>query len=463
MKKPPRLLECRRCPLAILITSSFLILVLYSCNQDKVFDTSLPEPERTPREAYLAALDSNGLGQTQMTRSWRSAGVLALKDSILIVPPFQETGYFRAEVPAALSYRMELKRGELLQINLVSGPDSVLFFVDLFQIEPTDSTTNFEHLFSAENYQTDSLAYEVKKDGNYLLRIQPELLTSCRFYLQLLVQPIYGSFPVSGKANRDIWSVFGDPREGGKRIHKGIDIFARRGTPVIAATDGWARRVRERGRGGKQVWLYDTLRYQSIYYAHLDSQLVEEGQWVKAGDTIGLVGNTGNARNTLPHLHLGIYRRGYGAIDPYPFVAFQSKKVPAILVDTARLGRLVRVRLNNAPLMTAPQSRGSITLATLNRHLPLEIIAASKAWYRVRSPDGRSGYLFFNNLEDIDRTIAKVTLDETTELLKSPYSEAAPVSVVRPEEEVFVIGKNGSYQFVQDNKGVMGWVPVLGQ
>jgi hypothetical protein len=57
----------------------------------------------------------------------------------------------------------------------------------------------------------------------------------------------------------------------------------------------------------------------SLYYAHLDKQLVEAGQRVKKGDTLGLVGNTGNARFTPSHLHFGIYNY-HGAVDPWPFV-----------------------------------------------------------------------------------------------------------------------------------------------
>ncbi len=444
---------------AVLFTLA--LVQLLSCDQNTLFNDAPPPLIQTPREAYISALDSSGLGQTQLVKAWKSAGVKALEDSILQEAPFQEIGYFRAEAPEALAYRIDLRMGEALQVSLTTEPDSVLFFVDLFRVLPTDSTTNFNHLFNAENHQTDSLRYEIPLDGTYLLRIQPELLVSCRFTLQLIVQPVYGSFPVSGKQNRDIWSLFGDPRDGGKRIHKGIDIFARRGTPVVATTEGVIRSVRERGLGGKQIWLYDRRRGQSMYYAHLDSQLVREGQWVQVGDTLGLVGNTGNARNTRPHLHFGIYRRGYGAVDPYPFVAYRPDEVPSIRADTSRLGQLARVRLRGVRLQSAPQSRRSTTLATLNRHLPLEVIGASKAWYRVRSPDGKSGYLPVNNLEDIDRPLSKFKMEKASELLRRPLPQATPVSAVQAEEELDVIGKNGSFVMVRNSNGNTGWIQSL--
>ena len=438
---------------------SIILLFFFSCNENAATDPSLPPLIQTPREAYLAALDANGLGKTQMAKAWRLAGEQALEDSILVASPFQETGYMRADAPAALTYRLALKTGEALHIELTTAPDSTLFFVDFFLIEPTDSTQNFRHLFSAENYRTDSLVYEVQKAGTYLLRIQPELLASCRYTVKLIVQPVYGIFPVSGKGNRDIWSFFGDPRDGGKRRHKGIDIFARRGTPVVAPIEGVVRSTRNRGRGGKQIWLYDHQRRQSLYYAHLDSQLVKKGQLVQAGDTLGLIGNTGNARNTPAHLHFSIYRRGQGAIDPLPFVKTQVEKAPAVRADTSRLGQLARVRRRNTRLWSAPQNR-STELAILNRHLPLQIIAASKKWYRVSSPDGLSGYLPANGLEGIGRAIDNITIGEATELLQSPYPKATPVAALQPKEQVAVIGKNGSYQFVRGEDGEIGWVEM---
>jgi hypothetical protein len=56
-------------------------------------------------------------------------------------------------------------------------------------------------------------------------------------------------------------------------------------------------------------------------YAHLSRQAVRTGERVKAGDVIGYVGTTGNARGTPPHLHFGIYALREGPIDPLPFVS----------------------------------------------------------------------------------------------------------------------------------------------
>ena len=76
--------------------------------------------------------------------------------------------------------------------------------------------------------------------------------------------------------------------------------------------------------GGNVVWIFDPSRGQSHYYAHLEKQAVSTGERVKAGDVVGYVGNTGNARTTPPHLHFGIYSRGEGPVDPLPFVAGEA-------------------------------------------------------------------------------------------------------------------------------------------
>jgi len=61
-----------------------------------------------------------------------------------------------------------------------------------------------------------------------------------------------------------------------------------------------------------------------VYYAHLDEQWVEPGEFVRAGQALGAVGNTGNARTTPPHLHFGVYVRQPGvrggARDPAEFL-----------------------------------------------------------------------------------------------------------------------------------------------
>lgn len=129
--------------------------------------------------------------------------------------------------------------------------------------------------------------------------------------------PLALPVPVQGVRARQIADTFGAPR-GTDRTHQGVDIFAKRGTPVVSATRGLVVSVREGGLGGRQVWVLGPGR-ERHYYAHLDDWAhgLATGQVVQPGHVLGFVGTTGNARGTPPHLHYGIYGRD-GAHDPLP-------------------------------------------------------------------------------------------------------------------------------------------------
>lgn len=126
-------------------------------------------------------------------------------------------------------------------------------------------------------------------------------------------------FPVAGECCRAVSSVFGAPRDGGRRRHLGIDIRAPRYTPVVAATDGEVWRLGSTMRGGREIWLREESTGLLLYYAHLHTRFVRMGTKISAGDTIGLVGSTGNAPERYPHLHFGIYVQGF--VDPFPYLS----------------------------------------------------------------------------------------------------------------------------------------------
>ena len=272
----------------------------------------------TPHETYAQRLRDAGLGDTALVRDWLAAAERALKaPQAAALPLANEVTHVPSE-PKAYGYRLQLQRGRVLNVMLsVSSSEPALIFIDLF-----DAAVLAEQparpVASAERGAL-ALRYEVKRDGSYILRIQPELLRGGILKIGQHTEAAL-TFPVSGRTAAAIHSFFRDPRDNRTREHHGIDIFAPRNTPVLAAADGLVSHVGTSTLGGNVVWIWDSERGQSHYYAHLERQAVTTGARVRAGDVVGYVGNTGNARSTPPHLHFGIYSRGEGPIDPLPFV-----------------------------------------------------------------------------------------------------------------------------------------------
>ncbi|WP_416990397.1 peptidoglycan DD-metalloendopeptidase family protein [Alistipes putredinis] len=106
-----------------------------------------------------------------------------------------------------------------------------------------------------------------------------------------------------------------------RRRHQGVDIPIKTGDPVYATFDGRVR-ISEYNRGGYGNLII--VRHDNgleTYYGHLSERLVQSGEWVEAGQIIGLGGSTG--RSTGPHLHFET--RYYGqAFDPERLIDFES-------------------------------------------------------------------------------------------------------------------------------------------
>lgn len=125
--------------------------------------------------------------------------------------------------------------------------------------------------------------------------------------------------PVAGPVRHsDDWHA---PRSGGRK-HMGNDLFAPLGTTLVAIEAGVIDRASpvESGLGGITLWLRGDSGTR-WYYAHNARNLVAQGTRVAAGQPIALLGNTGNARTTPPHLHLEMHPSGSGAANPYPLLA----------------------------------------------------------------------------------------------------------------------------------------------
>ena len=361
-----------------------LLLLLSACERaplEELFERG------TPHEEYARSLRSVGLEQTALGRDWLSAADRALHSPVDAALPFREAGFFPADEATAAGYRVVLRRGQRLVASLqLEGQLPARIFLDLYRV-PIDTAEDLDRVESADSLAT-LLEYEARRDAAYILRVQPELLRSVKYALDIRVAASL-AFPIPERDERAVKSFFGASRDGGRREHHGIDIFAPRGTPVLAAANGYISRVGHTSLGGNVVWLYDDDRRQSLYYAHLDTQLVERGERVRLGDTLGLVGNTGNARTTAPHLHFGIYARGSGPVDPFPFVSSPRGIAPTLNADTAALGDWVRSTAD-VPIR---RSLRSDTLTRVARSTVMRVLGAASDAYRVRLPDGSVGYV----------------------------------------------------------------------
>jgi murein DD-endopeptidase MepM/ murein hydrolase activator NlpD len=426
-----------------------LLALLAGCNSNT---TPLREVFRkqTPYEKYEQSLRNADLDKTALGQDWLLAGRRVLRDSTVITIPFQETGYFAADKPFAYSYRIDARRGERIVVRVdVQAQQPVRLFVDLFQLG------GVPEVVASSDTAANTLDYEVEEDRQHLVRVQPELLRSGRYTISVTSAPSLG-FPVSGKDDRAIGSFWGVARDGGRRKHEGVDIFAKRGTPVVASVEGTVRGVNTNRLGGKVVWLSDSKRDQVLYYAHLDEQLVQPGQHVRVGDTLGRVGNTGNAVTTQPHLHFGIYRYRGGAVDPYPFLRSPLTKLVQPAVDLEKLGAWHRVSARKAVLRSGPQKNAS-PVAELDRHTPLVLLAGTGNWYRVALPDAQTGYLAESSVEAIRKPVRRLTVPALTPIFDFPDPAAAVMEEIRNHQSLEGLATFAGYWLVQTGTGKLGW------
>lgn len=122
--------------------------------------------------------------------------------------------------------------------------------------------------------------------------------------------PVAWQCPVRGARYFNDW---GFPRPGG-RTHTGTDLFAPRGTTVIAPASGVVEQVTGSVAGHQFILRGDD--GTTYLGSHMDG--FAAGGRVEAGAVIGYVGDSGNARGSSPHLHFQIHPQGGGATNPYP-------------------------------------------------------------------------------------------------------------------------------------------------
>ena len=271
----------------------------------------------SPRTVFVWRLRLAGLLDSPLGQQWIGAVERASEKPIAVADQYRTSKTFAADQIEAHIYQLALQQGEkiLWQLSRSDAADNRLYASLQQYRNDSGEWSNIAQL-NADGVTQGRI---VTESADYRVVLQPELFAKVEYSLALASG---GSllFPVENASPRDIGGGFGAPRGGGARAHHGVDIFAKRGTPVRAVVAGRVR-TGTAGIGGKHLWLTGSIlglggaRY---YYAHLDSFAVESGAQVQQGEILGYVGNTGNAKNTPPHLHFGIYAAG--PVDPMPFL-----------------------------------------------------------------------------------------------------------------------------------------------
>ncbi len=175
-------------------------------------------------------------------------------------------------------------------------------------------------------------------------------------------------FPVVGPTSYvDTWGACRG--SGCSRGHKGVDIFAHKLAPLVAAADGVISFDRRSAMGlsGNTVIITDDNGWRYLYiHLNNDSPGTDDGSnpqgWilpnrlrvgdrVEAGDVIGYLGDSGNAETTPAHVHFELHRPGVGAINPTPAALLAQRE--GRVVPVVGLASTAEGRAEHGPIVSA--------------------------------------------------------------------------------------------------------------
>jgi murein DD-endopeptidase MepM/ murein hydrolase activator NlpD len=180
----------------------------------------------------------------------------------------------------------------------------------------------FDAILQARQFEVDQLEKEQKTLDDEFKRLQGILgALEAPVAFEGFVFPVQPPYAYS--------DTYGADRMNGTTFqhqHQGVDIFAREGTPVIATKRGVVYSIGVARLGGNRVWLKD-VDGNCYYYAHLKefASTIYDRKVVEAGEFLGTVGTTGNARGTPPHLHYEIHPNCAGPTNPNPILRAVEK------------------------------------------------------------------------------------------------------------------------------------------
>ena len=449
----------------------------------------------TGRAGAELLLERDGARATIPLDAWRAAATASLARPVPVPSPYAETiavgagGAPPDDLEAGVhTFELDVRAPDALRVASLAAEGGLI--VDVFDAGAADAAGVPRPLGSYGPGPVDvrvSLdaaparttagasgasagAPEPGSPGRLLVRVQTTPGASGRFALLLETRPAL-DFPVATDDPSPVRSFFGAERDGGARRHHGIDVFAPRGTPVVAAADGIVVRTGDSPRGGLHVWQRAVdgagSALGALYYAHLDRVDVATGDPVRRGDRLGTVGNTGNARTTPPHLHFGLYRRFAGPEDPLPLTG--PRRVPRRTLEAGpALPRWLAVRAPRANLRAGPGTDHR-ALGTLERGelVRIDALAAGGRWVRASAGDGRTVWLARSllappgspgQLGRIGPSTDAALPPAPFELAASPSVGAATLATIDDLAGIEPLGRFGRALRVRTADGLVGWV-----
>jgi len=182
----------------------------------------------------------------------------------------------------------------------------------------SDNYQNLRHLDNNEIVANTTKRFDIISKQLYVQSKSFDEIASLAQNKDQMIKSVPAILPISSTKIKRIghFGMRRHPIYGIWKLHEGTDFTAKKGTQIHATGDGIVEEVKTSKRGyGNQILINHGFGYKTRY-AHLSKFLVKEGQKIKRGDVIGLVGNTG--LSTGPHLHYEVRKNGQ-AIDPINF------------------------------------------------------------------------------------------------------------------------------------------------
>ncbi|MFK7749737.1 MAG: peptidoglycan DD-metalloendopeptidase family protein [Kordia sp.] len=272
--------------------------------------TSVDECIITHEKAHVFKLHSVDVVLTELfiAFSWCNPLAYSFRKSLKSVHEFQADAYVLTQ--------QKVKKSSYLQLLLMSlepkntNPAYNYFShptlkkrIEMITKSSSKNKLKFTYILVLPLIALVFMAFKNEDSGIILDETSPTVLK--------ILGEIPSAFPVQNGTIKDISSEFGvvrkHPKLKNKTPHGGIDIKAKKGTPIIATAMGTVLKAKDEGKWGNLIVISHASGFET-WYAHLEGFNTKAGTHVAKGDIIGYVGSTG--LSTAPHLHYEVRQDG---------------------------------------------------------------------------------------------------------------------------------------------------------